>query len=160
MPIEIPHKISYPYIERCVFHSQVKLSELLDLRARKCFWNCVAFTWKYGCKQVIILYMLGQLKCCKLDIETIISVTWIFKRFQFLALKTPRWVPINRGGMAGSSVLVGKHSYVSEASFHTHDQICLWYLCLILINSVSNFLSLINLNLTIIKRFYAGSEAR
>ena len=36
---EIPHKISYPYIERCGFYSQVKIYELLDLRAHKCFWN-------------------------------------------------------------------------------------------------------------------------
>ena len=36
---EIPHKISYPYIERCGFYSQVKIQELLDLRAHKCFWN-------------------------------------------------------------------------------------------------------------------------
>ena len=36
---EIPHKISYPYIERCEFYSQVKFSELLDLRAHKSFWN-------------------------------------------------------------------------------------------------------------------------
>ena len=35
---EILHKISYPYIERCGFHSQVKIYELLDLRAY-CFWN-------------------------------------------------------------------------------------------------------------------------
>ena len=27
---EIPHKISYPYIERCRFYSQVKIGELLD----------------------------------------------------------------------------------------------------------------------------------
>ena len=25
VPFEIPHKISYPYIERCVFYSQVKI---------------------------------------------------------------------------------------------------------------------------------------
>ena len=31
---EIPHKISYPYIERCGFYSQVKIEELLDLRAQ------------------------------------------------------------------------------------------------------------------------------
>ena len=36
---EIPHKISYQYIERCGFYSQVKILELLDLRAQKCFWN-------------------------------------------------------------------------------------------------------------------------
>ena len=36
---QIPHKISYPYIERCGFYSQVKIEELLDLRAQKCFWN-------------------------------------------------------------------------------------------------------------------------
>ena len=32
-------KISYPYIETCAFYSQVKIKELLDLRARKPFWN-------------------------------------------------------------------------------------------------------------------------
>ena len=36
---EIPHKISYPYVERCVFHSQVKIWELLDLWDCKRFWN-------------------------------------------------------------------------------------------------------------------------
>ena len=36
---KILHKISYPYIERCRFYSQVKIEELLDLRAHKCFWN-------------------------------------------------------------------------------------------------------------------------
>ena len=39
VPSEIPHKISYPYIERCVFYSAMKMWELLDLRAHKCFWN-------------------------------------------------------------------------------------------------------------------------
>ena len=38
-PFEIPHKISYPYIERWWFHTMLKIQELLDLRARKCFWN-------------------------------------------------------------------------------------------------------------------------
>ena len=28
---EVPHKISYPYIERCVFYPYVKIWELLDL---------------------------------------------------------------------------------------------------------------------------------
>ena len=37
VPFEIPHNISYPYIERSAFYSQVE--ELLDLRARKPFWN-------------------------------------------------------------------------------------------------------------------------
>ena len=36
---EIPHKISYRYIERCVFYPGVKISELFDLIARKRFWN-------------------------------------------------------------------------------------------------------------------------
>ena len=36
---EIPHKISYPYIERFHFHTKLKFPELLDLRAHKCFWN-------------------------------------------------------------------------------------------------------------------------
>ena len=34
---EIPHKISNPYIERCKFYWQVKIYELLDLRAHRCF---------------------------------------------------------------------------------------------------------------------------
>ena len=36
---EIPHQISYQYIERCAFYLDVKIWELLDLRAHKCFWN-------------------------------------------------------------------------------------------------------------------------
>ena len=36
---EIPHKISYPYIERYDFYRTIKLQELLDLKAHKCFWN-------------------------------------------------------------------------------------------------------------------------
>ena len=39
VPFEIPHKISHPYIKRCVFYWDVKIQELLDLRAHKCFWN-------------------------------------------------------------------------------------------------------------------------
>ena len=38
-PFEIPHKISYQYIERCAFYSQVKINELLDLRTCKHFWK-------------------------------------------------------------------------------------------------------------------------
>ena len=36
---EIPHKKSDPYIERCRFYLHVKIWELLDSRAHKCFWN-------------------------------------------------------------------------------------------------------------------------
>ena len=36
---EIPHKISYPYNERCRFSSRAKSQELLYLRAVKCFSN-------------------------------------------------------------------------------------------------------------------------
>ena len=36
---EIPHKISYPYLERCRFYLQVKILELLELRALTRFWN-------------------------------------------------------------------------------------------------------------------------
>ena len=39
VPFEIPHKISYPYIERYVFYTTLKFWELLDLRALACFWN-------------------------------------------------------------------------------------------------------------------------
>ena len=33
------HKISYPYIERCVLYSHVNLWQLFDLRAYKHLWN-------------------------------------------------------------------------------------------------------------------------
>ena len=36
---EIPHKISYLYIESGRFYSQVKIKELLNLRAHNWFWN-------------------------------------------------------------------------------------------------------------------------
>ena len=39
VPFEIPHKISYPYIERCDFYATLKFQELLDLRAHMRFWN-------------------------------------------------------------------------------------------------------------------------
>ena len=39
VPFEIPHKIFYPYIERWWFYTILNISELLDLRAHKCFWN-------------------------------------------------------------------------------------------------------------------------
>ena len=39
VPFKIPHKIFYPYIERCAFYSQVKSYVLLDLRASILFWN-------------------------------------------------------------------------------------------------------------------------
>ena len=41
---EILSKISYPYIERCGFYSQVKIYGLLDLRAHKCFWTPTPIT--------------------------------------------------------------------------------------------------------------------
>ena len=34
-PLEIPHKICYPYIERCVFYWEVKMLVLLDLRTQR-----------------------------------------------------------------------------------------------------------------------------
>ena len=36
---EIPHKISYSYIERCNFDTVLKFYEFLDLRTSKHFWN-------------------------------------------------------------------------------------------------------------------------
>ena len=36
---EIPHKISYPYIEWDNFYSVLKIYEFSDLCARKHFWN-------------------------------------------------------------------------------------------------------------------------
>ena len=37
VPFEILHKIFYPYIERCRFYSQVKISEILVWRSHKMF---------------------------------------------------------------------------------------------------------------------------
>ena len=45
VPFEIPHKISYPYIERCDFYTTLKLYELLDLRAHMRFWNAPLSTF-------------------------------------------------------------------------------------------------------------------
>ena len=42
---EIPHKISYPYIERYDIYTVLKFSELLDLRAHECFWNTPQISW-------------------------------------------------------------------------------------------------------------------
>ena len=42
VPFEIPHKISYPCIERYDFYTILKFYELLDLRAHTFFWNA---TW-------------------------------------------------------------------------------------------------------------------
>ena len=39
VPFEIPHKISYPYIERYGFHTTSKFQEFLDLRAHVHFLN-------------------------------------------------------------------------------------------------------------------------
>ena len=36
---KIPNKISYPHIKWYIFYSNLKIKELLDLRAHKCFWN-------------------------------------------------------------------------------------------------------------------------
>ena len=38
LSFQIPHKIFYPYIERCRFYPQVKLSEFFDIRAHQYFW--------------------------------------------------------------------------------------------------------------------------
>ena len=39
VPFEIPHKISYPYIERYKFYTTLKFKERLDLRAHMRFWK-------------------------------------------------------------------------------------------------------------------------
>ena len=45
---EIPHKISYPYIERYDFYTALKFQELLDLRAHMRFWNAPSTQWLLG----------------------------------------------------------------------------------------------------------------
>ena len=42
--LEIPHKISCPYIERCDFNTVLKFKELLDVNAHKCFLNAPLVT--------------------------------------------------------------------------------------------------------------------
>ena len=39
VPFEIPHKISYTYIDSCRFYPQVKILKPLDVTAYTCFWN-------------------------------------------------------------------------------------------------------------------------
>ena len=45
---EIPHKISYPYIERCAVCWEVKFQELPGSQARKCFWNAHTCFLQFG----------------------------------------------------------------------------------------------------------------
>ena len=49
---EIPHKIFYPYIERCNFYTQrLRNYELSDLWVQTCFWNA-PWTWSSLCMQM------------------------------------------------------------------------------------------------------------
>ena len=58
VPFEISHKISYPYIERRGFYSQVEIEELLDLRTHKCFWNdqkiLSCLWWRVNCEYLSV----------------------------------------------------------------------------------------------------------
>ena len=62
--LSIPHNISYPYIERCRFYSLVKIQELLDSIAHKCFCQV-----QQGTK----LLTEPILKKCQLDPQAAIS---------------------------------------------------------------------------------------
>ena len=43
--LDIPHKISYPYIERYDFHTKLKFEELFDLRNHTRFLNAPLYMW-------------------------------------------------------------------------------------------------------------------
>ena len=62
---EIPHKISYPYIERCVFDIEAKFQEFFGLGAGKCIWNGPKVN---KCKlSVYIIYQtILNIMCCDL----------------------------------------------------------------------------------------------
>ena len=57
VPLKLHTKYLTPYIERCGFYSQVKIEELLDLRAHKCFWNA---PWYLTGKLCFIHYHKNQ----------------------------------------------------------------------------------------------------
>ena len=62
---EIPHKICYPYIQRCKFYTTSKCEELL--RACKCFWNPPSFLqytskWAHSCRWDMWGQRRGHLK--------------------------------------------------------------------------------------------------
>ena len=59
VPFEIPHKISYPYIERYDFYAALKFQELLDLRAHTCFWNAPLVPYHIVKPLELILIHLG-----------------------------------------------------------------------------------------------------
>ena len=58
VPFEIPHKISYPYIERYEFYTTLKFEELLDLRAHMRFWNAPLDT--FGVSHDMELFQLDS----------------------------------------------------------------------------------------------------
>ena len=56
-----PHKISYPCIERCVFHSQMKIQELFDLRVvflKHLPWQKCASIWRLYFNMSVIFNQL------------------------------------------------------------------------------------------------------
>ena len=55
VPLEIPHKISDPYIERYDFYTTSKFSELLDLRAHTRYWNAPPDTQRSGSDSYLVL---------------------------------------------------------------------------------------------------------
>ena len=64
---EIPHKMSYPYMERYDFYTTLKFSKLLDLRALTSFWNAplkhividleIIMTYGDGINKIIFLWL-------------------------------------------------------------------------------------------------------
>ena len=39
VPFEILHKVSCPYIERCLIYLDTKMYKLMESRACQCFWD-------------------------------------------------------------------------------------------------------------------------
>ena len=64
----LPHKISYPYIERYDFYTTWKFQELLDLRAHTCFWNAPSDKCNYCRVRRRHLHCSGITACALCDL--------------------------------------------------------------------------------------------
>ena len=92
---QIPHKISCPYVERCVVYWWMKIYKLLDLQARKWFWNNPQTISNHHADSSVIKKYSGT--CIMLSNMHITAIKWtMLKRGQ----KTSNpLVPLLTGGL-------------------------------------------------------------
>ena len=108
VPMEIPYKMIYPYIESCAFYSQVTIWDFLGLRACKPFWNA---PWTHGKDKIMaevcalgVLLVAGDLAVQWARVSTAMLLTYspslfLFQHLKgelnaFLPLKPSRWKSI------------------------------------------------------------------